>query len=105
MTASGYPPDATLPEHLGEPIVRVERLEKYFGTNHVLRGIDLEVRQREAVMIIGYEWFTARTEPRPEHLHTGEIVTFIPPEAFDKEVKVEESTAGRAGYPARLRAL
>jgi ABC-type polar amino acid transport system ATPase subunit len=33
--------------------VRVERLEKYFGTNHVLRGIDLEVRHAEAVMIIG----------------------------------------------------
>jgi ABC-type polar amino acid transport system ATPase subunit len=53
MTRSGYAPGAPLPEHLGEPIVRVERLEKYFGTNHVLRGIDLEVRQREAVMIIG----------------------------------------------------
>ena len=50
---SGYEPGTTLPEHIGEPIVRVERLEKYFGTNHVLRGINLEVRQREAVMIIG----------------------------------------------------
>ena len=51
--ASGYTPGTKLPEHLGEAIVRVERLEKYFGTNHVLRGIDLEVRQREAVMVIG----------------------------------------------------
>jgi len=50
---SGYAPGTKLPEHLGETIVRVERLEKYFGTNHVLRGIDLEVRQREAVMVIG----------------------------------------------------
>src|SRR5215208_952581 len=25
----------------------------------------------QAVMIIGYEWYTARTEPRPERLHTG----------------------------------
>ena len=50
---SGYAQGTRLPEHLGEPIVRVERLEKYFGTNHVLRGIGLEVRQREAVMIIG----------------------------------------------------
>jgi len=33
--------------------VKIQHLEKYFGTNHVLRGIDLEVRQREAVMIIG----------------------------------------------------
>jgi ABC-type polar amino acid transport system ATPase subunit len=38
---------------LGEPIVRVGALEKYFGPLHVLRGIDLEVRQREAVMVIG----------------------------------------------------
>jgi len=34
-------------------IVCVERLEKYFGDNHVLRGLDLEVRQKEAVMVIG----------------------------------------------------
>ena len=37
----------------GDVIVRVEAIEKYFGDNHVLRGIDLEVRQREAVMIVG----------------------------------------------------
>jgi len=49
---SGYPGTAP-PTHLGEPIVRVGNLEKYFGENHVLRGVDLEVRQREAVMIIG----------------------------------------------------
>ena len=51
--ASGYPSGTPLPAHIGEPIVKVEQLEKYFGTNHVLRGIDLEVRQREAVMVIG----------------------------------------------------
>jgi len=50
---SGYERDSTLPSHIGEPIVKVEGLEKYFGDNHVLRGVDLEVRQREAVMIIG----------------------------------------------------
>jgi ABC-type polar amino acid transport system ATPase subunit len=37
----------------GQVIVRVEGIEKYFGDHHVLRGIDLDVRQREAVMIIG----------------------------------------------------
>jgi polar amino acid transport system ATP-binding protein len=42
-----------LPSQLGDVIVKVEALEKYFGDNHVLRGVDLEVRQREAVMIIG----------------------------------------------------
>ena len=25
----------------------------------------------QAVLIVGYEWFTAKTEPRPEILHTG----------------------------------
>jgi ABC-type polar amino acid transport system ATPase subunit len=48
---SGY--DGDLPSHLGEVIVRATGVEKYFGTNHVLRGIDLEVRQREAVMLLG----------------------------------------------------
>jgi ABC-type polar amino acid transport system ATPase subunit len=50
---SGYDVGSDLPSHVGEPIVRVGGLEKYFGTNHVLRGVDLEVRQREAVMVIG----------------------------------------------------
>jgi ABC-type polar amino acid transport system ATPase subunit len=39
--------------HLGEVIVEARGIQKYFGTNHVLRGIDLDVRRREAVMIIG----------------------------------------------------
>jgi len=47
----GY--EGELPSHLGEPILRALGIEKYFGDNHVLRGIDLEVRQREAVMIVG----------------------------------------------------
>ena len=50
---SGYERGSDLPSHIGEPIVKVEGLEKYFGFNHVLRGVDLEVRQREAVMVIG----------------------------------------------------
>jgi len=37
----------------GLPIIRVERLHKYFGSIHVLRGIDLEVNQREVVVLIG----------------------------------------------------
>jgi len=39
--------------HLGSPMVRAEGIEKYFGRNHVLQGMDLEVRTREAVMLIG----------------------------------------------------
>jgi polar amino acid transport system ATP-binding protein len=48
---SGY--ETSLPAHVGEPIVCVEGVHKWFGDNHVLRGVDLEVRQREAVMVIG----------------------------------------------------
>jgi ABC-type polar amino acid transport system ATPase subunit len=44
---------AAAPHHLGEVVVRAAGIEKYFGRNHVLRGIDLEVRRREAVMVIG----------------------------------------------------
>jgi ABC-type polar amino acid transport system ATPase subunit len=42
-----------LPQHLGETLVEARAIEKYFGDNHVLRGIDLDVQRREAVMIIG----------------------------------------------------
>ena len=38
---------------VGDAIVRAIGIEKYFGENHVLRGVDLDVRRREAVMIIG----------------------------------------------------
>ena len=37
----------------GDKIVRVNGLHKYFGTNHVLRGIQLDVERGEAVMIVG----------------------------------------------------
>jgi ABC-type polar amino acid transport system ATPase subunit len=50
---SGYEVGTPMPDHIGDVIVRAVGIEKYFGTNHVLRGVDLEVRQREAVMIIG----------------------------------------------------
>jgi ABC-type polar amino acid transport system ATPase subunit len=48
---SGYAD--SLPSHLGEVIVRADGIEKYFGDNHVLRGVNMEVRQREAVMLLG----------------------------------------------------
>ena len=35
------------------PIVSARGIHKYFGTNHVLRGVDLDVKQHETVMIIG----------------------------------------------------
>jgi ABC-type polar amino acid transport system ATPase subunit len=51
--AAGYPSGEPLPDHLGEVIVTARGIQKYFGENHVLRGVDLEVHRREAVMIIG----------------------------------------------------
>ena len=38
---------------LGEVVVAATGIEKYFGDAHVLRGIDLEVRRHETVMLIG----------------------------------------------------
>ncbi len=35
------------------PIVRTLALEKYFGANHVLRGVTLEVYPRETICLIG----------------------------------------------------
>jgi ABC-type polar amino acid transport system ATPase subunit len=35
------------------PIVEAHGLHKYFGTLHVLKGIDLTVAERELVFVIG----------------------------------------------------
>ena len=37
----------------GVPVVRLENVHKWFGTNHVLRGIDLEVVPEEVLVVIG----------------------------------------------------
>ena len=37
----------------GGPLVRLENIHKWFGTNHVLRGIDLSVSRGAVVVIIG----------------------------------------------------
>jgi ABC-type polar amino acid transport system ATPase subunit len=50
-TASAY--GSALPAHLGEVILRAREIEKFFGDLHVLRGVDLDIHRREAVMIIG----------------------------------------------------
>ena len=36
-----------------DPVVRVENLHKYFGPLEVLKGIDMEVRRGEVVVIFG----------------------------------------------------
>jgi len=48
-SATRQPP----PHHVGEVIVEARGIEKYFGDHHVLRGVDLDVHRREAVMVIG----------------------------------------------------
>jgi polar amino acid transport system ATP-binding protein len=35
------------------PMVRIHQVHKYFGTLHVLRGVDLDVRSGEVVCVIG----------------------------------------------------
>ncbi len=42
-----------MPQPEREPIVRLEGVHKWFGTNHVLRGIDLTLEQGEVQVIIG----------------------------------------------------
>lgn len=38
---------------MSESLLRLENIHKYFGENHVLRGVDLEVQKGETVVIIG----------------------------------------------------
>ncbi len=38
---------------LGDVVVSAAGIEKYFGENHVLRGVSMDVRQHETVMLIG----------------------------------------------------
>jgi len=36
-----------------QPLVRVQELHKWFGSNHCLKGIDLEIAQGEVIAVIG----------------------------------------------------
>ena len=38
---------------LGEPIVEIRNVQKYFGSNHVLQDVSLTVRQGEVVVLCG----------------------------------------------------
>ncbi|QZN96574.1 amino acid ABC transporter ATP-binding protein [Symbiopectobacterium purcellii] len=44
--------DTTIP-HEQTPLVHARNVHKYFGDNHVLRGIDLDVNSGETVVILG----------------------------------------------------
>jgi polar amino acid transport system ATP-binding protein len=38
---------------MAQPIVRIQQLHKYFGSNEVLKGVDLEVDKGQVVVILG----------------------------------------------------
>jgi glutamate transport system ATP-binding protein len=38
---------------VGEPLVRLEDVHKWFGNLHVLKGVDLTMQQRDVVVVIG----------------------------------------------------
>jgi glutamate transport system ATP-binding protein len=41
------------PDHLGDPLVVLEGVNKHFGSLHVLRDINLSVRKGEVVVVLG----------------------------------------------------
>jgi glutamate transport system ATP-binding protein len=41
------------PDHLGDPLVVLQGVNKHFGSLHVLRDIDLSVRKGEVVVVLG----------------------------------------------------
>src|SRR5580698_3939349 len=47
------PPDRPAPDGAGGWMVEARGIQKYFGHNHVLRGVDLTVRKGEVVVIVG----------------------------------------------------
>ena len=38
---------------MSEPLIRLEAIHKWFGNNHVLKGIDLEMSKGQVVVVIG----------------------------------------------------
>jgi polar amino acid transport system ATP-binding protein len=44
---------ASGPMNIREPLVRIQDVHKYFGAHHVLRGIDMTIKQGEVSVIIG----------------------------------------------------
>ncbi len=45
--------EAVAPLPMGDSLVRLEGIHKWFGNLHVLKGVDLELRQRDVVVVIG----------------------------------------------------
>jgi polar amino acid transport system ATP-binding protein len=43
----------TAPGRVGDPLIRLEGIHKWFGNLHVLKGVDLTIQQRDVVVVIG----------------------------------------------------
>ena len=76
-----------------QPVIEVRGLHKYFGENHILRGIDLNVNAGEVVSVIGASGSGKSTFLRCINLlewpTTGEIV-YRGKSVLDKGVNISE---------------
>ena len=48
---------------LGEPVVTATGIHKFYGSNHVLRGVDMSVRKHETVAITDHTNATLDDDP------------------------------------------
>ena len=53
MSVAAQDPIPSAPTRPGEALVRLEDIHKWFGNAHVLKGVDLEMQQRDVVVVIG----------------------------------------------------
>jgi len=83
-------------------IVEVEKLHKYFGKLHVLRGIDLSVSRGEVVSVIGPSGSGKSTLLRClNHLETAEQGSIC----IDGEYIAKAAPDGKAVYPSHAEVL
>lgn len=84
-------PAAATALHTGEPLVVLDRVNKYFGTLHVLQDVDLTVHRGEVVVVIGPSGSgkstLCRTINRLETIESGTItVDGVPLPAEGREL-------------------
>lgn len=53
VNTSATDPDTGDISVVGDPVIRIERLHKFFGDNEVLRDVNLQVSQKEVLCVIG----------------------------------------------------
>ncbi len=97
---------------LGDVVVSATGIEKYFGENHVLRGVSMDVRQHETVMLIGRSGSGKTTmlrclnfleEPTVGSVRIGDItvdaVMLEHPQPCPPGADTEAAAAGGHGVP------